>query len=154
MENFQVPGTLVYNPFLLNFKDPLDFKTLLGRFPLDLGFVSWSVENNVRVLYDSELPKDYTGLVTLVFNPEIRKTRPNSGLIRICPSLDPEEKDLVLVHELIHIAIPDQRLCFPNCWSLFQYKQYEKAIDDCSRDHIKNRTFFDYLKNSIPFSSN
>jgi len=148
----------------LCFSKPEDLREVLKKYPLDKGFIDYVRDNGFKIFYEKDIPVGYGAVV--YYSKELEELGHHSHIICLGignrgnidnkGELSEDEKkliDLTLIHELVHIAIPDWRLTW-RCQVPFIYKMFDKVIDEIAEEYLKDKDFLDYVKKTIPFEKN
>jgi len=136
----------VHDPRRRNFTDPESFRDVFKKYPLDKEFVDWVAEQGYEIVYTSE---DNLGCGDVYVDPRkiVIGIHP-----RVDPNLniDPNLVDLVVVHELIHIAAPDKRMERFNRQGVQIYNPFEKVIDEIAAQYTQDQEFMQHVTSTIP----
>lgn len=148
----------------LCFSEPEDLRKVLKKYPLDKGFIDYIRDNGFKIVYEKNIPVGYGAVV--YYSKELEELGYHGHIIYLgishswnidnkCDLSGDEKKliDLSLMHELIHVAIPDWRLTW-RCQVPFIYKIFDKVIDEIAEQYLKDKDFLDYVKKTIPFEKN
>ncbi|MBR9691722.1 hypothetical protein GOV06_02955 [Candidatus Woesearchaeota archaeon] len=144
-----VKGAAVYDERRLKFTNPEDFKQIMRECPLDKEFIDWVVTQGYKIRYHSKWSKGKGRIFTYPLQGTIHVSTNNGDNHNLT--------DLILVHEFVHIAVPDERLGL--CLWIYNrnniniLNQYEEAIDEIAKEIVQDTDFMSYLKENIPSKS-
>lgn len=114
----------VHNKKRLEVNSPKELEQRLEEYPLNKDFIDWVVNLGYTISYVDMIPQGGTSFYTReIFIREHQKP--------------PVTQDFVLMHELIHIAVPTLN------------KRHEYAIDRVAARLMKNEELIEYIKKTI-----
>ncbi|MBS3079503.1 hypothetical protein J4218_05250 [Candidatus Pacearchaeota archaeon] len=135
-----VKNAPVHDVRRLSFSSPEELKEIFIKFPLDREFVDWMVSNDFVLWYRPDwgvgLGRILHGYIT--DGKRVIEVGMNGN------DFLGGEVDLTILHELIHVAIPDIRL------GLWFGRKYEGVIDEIAQGYLHRDGFLDYIREYIP----
>lgn len=148
----------------LDFDSPETFRRRLQEYPLDKDFIDWVKDNGWVVKYDYlfdgglanfKTKRILVGTLSGCMDNEDRRTaicylENEKGYVKDWSIIDFENLELILMHELIHVAVPNLK----TAEMVFDYtpegKVYEGIITEEARTYIPNRELMKYIHSMIP----
>lgn len=142
VEKYVPKNVPVYDPILHEFETPEQFKTILDDFLFTREFIDWVAENGYYIVnsYPREKPRALAS-VYLDTRRIVIRTRKK------------EIRKLALVHELIHVAVPDNRLAWGYILSIEFNKTlgaYEDVIEQAAVRFSQDEELVAYAQEKIP----
>ena len=136
MPIFPTEGHPIYDIEYLQFSDPWEIKKIFARKPLDEKFVEWVKSIGYKLTFS---PNRGTDRAFTYFDARTISVGID-GPKRFIPA--------TVMHELIHIAMPDERFYYPRyrkLWTPMEYWTAEKMIEDIAVETVKkNRALVKY----------
>ncbi len=126
----------VHDKRRLRFNSPEGMIHAFRRFPLNKDFIDWVVDQGYRLVY-SPYFKGGEGAVP----------GGKSKSIFISPYGSQDTIDLVIMHELVHVA--HSKDINWECGS-DEAEKYDSAIEEIAKDYVKDKAFLAYIKRKIP----
>jgi len=119
----------------MRFNTPEEMKKRFSEFPLNNDFVNWVAVQGYVIVYRRGW-KEGTGSVFC-------------NHINVSPNGKPGLADLVLMHELVHIAHSKNI----DLWTgrLAEIEKFEKVIDKIAEEHLQNKDLLAYIKKKLRF---
>ncbi len=120
----------------INFSKELE--ELLAKYPLNYNFIDWAAAKGVTINYipnPYKQPNDWYGKLEDRCN--------GSQRILINKDMQEKQKDMTLIHELIHLAVP--LIPFNNEFE----SENDGTIDRIAVSYVENKDFMGYIKKTI-----
>src|SRR3989338_3154041 len=135
----RLEGIPIHHERRLKFRGPKELKKRFEQYPLDRDFVDWVRGVGYKISYGKVL------FSCVSFEEK---------MIIITDFVKPEEYNAHLLHELVHISVPDHRLMFRylgrcNLGNKI-YGRYEEVIEEVAEKLLGLEGFVDYVKRTIP----
>ena len=130
----RLKGIPVQDERRLKFRGPKELKKRFEQYPLDRNFVDWVRDIGYKISYDKSLFPCVSFEKRIIFNERF--------------------EDISLLHELVHISVPDHRLMFRylgrcNLGNKI-YEKYEEVIEEVAEKLLGLEGFVDYVERTIP----
>lgn len=124
----------IHDPRRYDFATPQELLNIFQSYPLTEEFIDWVVEHGFLIIYRKDM-KAGKGEVVGKF-------------IEVSSHGAPLLRELTLIHELIHVAIP-RVWTFPHDRS---YERFEAVIDQIAQSYLRQTPFLSALRLKIPAS--
>jgi len=124
----------------LGFDNPEDLRMRFEQYPLDKDFVDWVRNNGYKIYYNYAL---LSGQGRICFARRLIEVGFGEE------GTDSQEVNLSLLHELVHISVPDSRLSTFHRRSKI-YGEYERVIENVAEKLLGLEGFLDYVKKTVP----
>lgn len=139
----------LHNRLRLFWRNPETFDSCLAEHPLDADFVNWAYSSGFWINYNLGREAGSGRLwITKEIEIGVRERKEWTKKKNLF------EIDIIIMHELIHVAVPHKRIEHFNSFEDKRLKEYEAIIDKHATKYAKNSLFMDYVKHVFGYFNN